>query len=153
MIPAAIGQADDSAIQDSMVEPMVFDHAGVSVANLELSQKFYGDVLGFTEIEDRFAFPAHQLRGVVLRNASGVRIELFERQGSAPMRLGDPIGDTVLQGWFQLALGVTDVQRVFDRVVAAGARPILTPRIAPDGRSIVAFIGDPDGNLVEFLQR
>jgi catechol 2,3-dioxygenase-like lactoylglutathione lyase family enzyme len=37
--------------------------------------------------------------------------------------------------------------------VAAGATPIFEPRIAPDGVSLVAFVGDPDGNLVEFLQR
>jgi hypothetical protein len=41
-------------------------------------------VLGFTTAEDRFAFPEHDLRGVVLVNPQGARVELFERKGSAP---------------------------------------------------------------------
>jgi catechol 2,3-dioxygenase-like lactoylglutathione lyase family enzyme len=38
-------------------------------------------------------------------------------------------------------------------VTAAGAGPSLAPTTAPDGVSLVAFVRDPDGNLVEFLQR
>jgi catechol 2,3-dioxygenase-like lactoylglutathione lyase family enzyme len=38
-------------------------------------------------------------------------------------------------------------------VVAAGAKAVLSPRIAPDGRTLFAFIADPDGNLIELLQR
>jgi catechol 2,3-dioxygenase-like lactoylglutathione lyase family enzyme len=138
---------------DAAIEPMTFDHAGISVANLEVSQKFYGDVLGFTHVEDRFELPQFEIRGLVLTNPLGVRIELFERRGSRPNRVGHPAEDTIIQGWFQFALGVADAQATFDRVVKAGAKPLLTPRIAPDGRSIVAFVGDPDNNLVEFLQR
>ena len=135
------------------IEPMTFDHAGISVANLEVSQKFYGEVLGFTHVEDRFELPHFEIRGLVLTNPLGVRIELFERRGSRPNRAGHPAEDTIIQGWFQFALGVKDAQATFDRAVKAGAKPLLTPRVAPDGRSIVAFVGDPDNNLVEFLQR
>jgi methylmalonyl-CoA/ethylmalonyl-CoA epimerase len=140
-------------MSDANFEIMTFDHAGISVADLDVSHKFYADILGFTEVEESFALKGHDIRGRVLRNGSGVRIELFERKGSRPNRVGHPIEDTIIHGWFQLALAVSDVRAVFDRVVAAGARPALSPRIAPDGRSMVAFVSDPDNNLIEFLQR
>jgi catechol 2,3-dioxygenase-like lactoylglutathione lyase family enzyme len=134
-------------------EAMTFDHAGLSVGNIEVSRRFYAEILGFTIVEESFELPEHDIRGLVIVNGSGVRIELFERAGSRPNRKGHPADDTLIRGWFQLALAVDDVRAVYRRVVEAGAKPLLSPRIAPDGRSLVAFIGDPDDNLVEFLQR
>lgn len=131
----------------------VVDHAGVSVADLERSERFWRQVLGFDTVEDRFAFPDHNLKGVVLANPQGARVELFERQGSVPTGPHHQIESTLRQGWFQFALAVPDLAQTFAAVVAAGAEPSLAPAIAPDGVSLVAFVRDPDGNLVEFLQR
>jgi catechol 2,3-dioxygenase-like lactoylglutathione lyase family enzyme len=138
---------------DASTSRAVIDHVGVSVADLERSERFYRDVLGFTTAEDRFAFPEHDLRGVVLVNARGARVELFERKGSVPTGPHHQIESTRRQGWFQLALAVPDIAGTFAAVVAAGAEPSLAPTTAPDGVSLVAFVRDPDGNLVEFLQR
>ena len=63
------------------------------------------------------------------------------------------IESTRRQGWFQLALGIPDIAATFAAVVAAGAEPSLAPVTAPYGISLVAFVLDPDGNLVEFLER
>jgi catechol 2,3-dioxygenase-like lactoylglutathione lyase family enzyme len=131
----------------------VVDHAGISVADLERSERFYREVLGFERVEDRFAFPEHDLKGVVLVNAQGARVELFERQGSVPAGLQHHIESTRRQGWFQYALAVPDIAQTFAAVTAAGAQATLAPTTAPDGASLVAFVRDPDGNLVEFLQR
>ena len=138
---------------DSSTVRAVVDHAGVSVANLERSEQFYRDVLGFDVVEDRFAFEQHELKGVVLTNPQGARVELFERQGSEPTGPHHQIESTRKQGWFQFALAVPDIAQTFAAVVAAGAEPSLAPTAAPDGVSLVAFVRDPDGNLVEFLQR
>lgn len=136
-----------------MLEPLHFDHAGVSVADLARSRRWYGDVLGFTIVEDEFALPQYDFIGAVLRNATGVRIELFERKGSQPVRVGDPSGDTIVQGWFQFALAVRALDETFAHVVAAGAKAVMHPKTAPDGRARVAFIVDPDNNLIELIQR
>lgn len=138
---------------DASTARAVFDHAGVSVADLERSERFYRDVLGFTTAEDRFAFPEHDLRGLVLVNPQGARVELFERKDSVPTGPHHQIESTRRQGWFQFALAVPDIAGTFAAVVAAGAEPSLAPTTAPDGVSLVAFVRDPDGNLVEFLQR
>lgn len=138
---------------DPSTAEAVFDHAGVSVADLEVSHAFYRDVLGFTVVDDEFRFDDHQLRGLVLKNAAGVRVELFCREGSAPTGPHHQLDSTKIQGWFQFALRVPDIEQTFAAVVAAGAIPSLAPTTAPDGISKVAFVKDPDGNLVEFLQR
>ena len=130
-----------------------FDHSAVSVADLDRSQRFYAEVLGFDRVEDDFQLPEHEIRGRVLVNPAGVRVELFERRGSLPNRRGHPTEGALQQGWFQLGLSTRDVHAAFQRVVAAGAKPVMAPHLAPDGRSLFAFVADPDGNLVELLQR
>lgn len=134
-----------------MIE-LTLDHGGVSVADLDLSRRFYIDVLGFTQ-EEEFRIPNNPIRGAVLVNAVGSRVELFCREGSERGNPGHPTDSTKVQGWFQLAFRVTDLEATFAEVVRGGARPVKPPFVAPDGRSKVAFIGDPDGNLIELIQR
>jgi catechol 2,3-dioxygenase-like lactoylglutathione lyase family enzyme len=143
----------DGRVGEAAIEPMHFDHVALSVSDMEVATRFYGDVLGFRRQEHAFTLPAHDIRGLILLNAQGVRIELFHRAGSKPGRAGHPTEGALTQGYFQFALSVSDLAVTFERVVAAGAKPVLTPRIAPDGFTLFAFIGDPDGNLVELLQR
>ena len=132
---------------------MRLDHVGLSVSSLDRSRKFYAEVLGFSRQEDAFALPAAEIRGLILVNPSGARVELFERLGSTPSPKGHPTDSARCQGLFQFALRVEDVDAVYAQVTAAGAAPVLTPRVAPDGQCRIAFIADPDGNLVELIQR
>lgn len=141
--PRAIASTTDLAI----------DHVGTSVADLDRSQAFYDAALGFSIVEDRFTLAAHNLRGVVLRNRAGARLELFEKADSIPVRAVDPIAAAALHGWFQLAFATPDVPGQFERIVASGATPVRAPFIAPDGRTTVAFVADPDGNLIELIER
>lgn len=152
-MPDAPLAPDAPRTPDASTARAVIDHAGVSVADLEESERFYQGVLGFTTVEDRFTFPEHDLRGVVLANPQGARVELLERKGSVPTGPHHQIESTRRQGWFQFALAVPDIAQTFAAVTAAGAEPSLAPAIAPDRVSLVAFVKDPDGNLVEFLQR
>ncbi|MEO5640592.1 MAG: VOC family protein [Sphingomicrobium sp.] len=135
------------------MDDMPIDHAGTSVADLDRAEAFFAAAFGFTAVEDRFALPHAELRGVVLRNGAGARIELFEKRGSVPARAVDPIAGAGLHGWFQLAFATPDVPAQYDRVVAAGATPVKPPFIAPDGKTTVAFVADPDGNLIELIER
>lgn len=131
---------------------LALDHAGASVGNLERSIAFYTGVFGFV-VDETFAIPGSPVRGAVLVNAGGARVELFHREGSLAAPPGHPIDSTLQQGWFQLAFSVADADLAFERVVAAGASAVKPPFRAPDGRCRVAFVGDPDGNLIELIQR
>lgn len=133
---------------------MAIDHAGVSVSDLDRSHAFYRDLLGFNTVEDRFTVPGRGLSGVVLTNDAGARIELFLKTGSAPIRhVSDPVETALGQGWFQLAFTCPDTRSEYDRLIAAGAASIKAPFTAPDGRATVAFLADPDGNLIELVER
>jgi lactoylglutathione lyase len=145
-----------------MIDPStaqaVFDHVGLSVSDLEVSRRFYADVFGFDRVEDEFEIPGGGVRGLVVSNANGVRLELFHREGSEPPYPAETVtpapGESPRsQGWFQFALTVPDLPAAYAAVVAGGAREVMTPRTAPDGFTQVGFVCDPDGNLVELLQR
>ena len=70
---------------------LVFDHVGLSVADLDAQRRFYGDALGLVELEEHVEVPAAQVRSVILRAPSGLKIELIERAGSAPQTFSDPL--------------------------------------------------------------
>jgi catechol 2,3-dioxygenase-like lactoylglutathione lyase family enzyme len=82
--------ADTAATPDASTSRAVIDHAGVSVADLERSERFYRDVLGFTTAEDRFAFPEHDLRGVVLAQPPGRPGRAVRAQGLRAYRPPPP---------------------------------------------------------------
>jgi catechol 2,3-dioxygenase-like lactoylglutathione lyase family enzyme len=142
---------------DESTAQAVFDHAGLSVSDMDVSRKFYEDVFGFTILEDDFMIRG-DIHGLVLSTPNGVRLELFHRKDSDPPSSADavtpaPAESPRSQGWFQFALTVPDLAASYAAVVAAGAKPIMTPRSAPDGINQVGFVCDPDGNLVELLER
>jgi lactoylglutathione lyase len=143
---------------DTSTAQAVFDHVGLSVSDLETSRRFYAEVFGFDIVEDDFKIPGRDVRGLVLSNARGVRLELFHREGSEPPYPAESVtpgpGESPRsQGWFQFALTVPDLPASYAAVVAAGAKEVMTPRTAPDGINQVGFVCDPDGNLIELLQR
>lgn len=41
----------------------------------------------------------------------------------------------------------------FERTVTLGARPVMTPRHSPEPGVRMAFVADPEGNLIEPLSR
>lgn len=128
------------------------DHAGTSVADLARSLRFFGGAFGFG-IEETFSIPATDVRGAVLRHPSGARIELFHDPESVATPPGDPVGSARRRGWFQVAFRVRDLDAAYDRAINAGGDAVRPPFLAPDGRSTVAFLRDPDGNLIELIQR
>ncbi len=48
---------------------------------------------------------------------------------------------------------VTDLDAAYDRAVARGARPVMAPCPSPEPGVRMAFVADPEGNLVELLHR
>jgi glyoxylase I family protein len=135
-----------------MSTALALDHAGLSVADLAASAHFYGAAFGFVE-ELAFELP-HQVRGVMLRHPSGARIELFERAGSVPgLQAATPIEALATRGYGHLALAAADIEPVFWTAVEVGARPVVEPGPSPEPGVRFAFLADPEGNLVELVER
>jgi glyoxylase I family protein len=52
-----------------------------------------------------------------------------------------------------VAFDVTELDAGYDRAVARGARPVMPPGPSPEPGVRMAFVADPEGNLVELLHR
>jgi lactoylglutathione lyase len=132
---------------------VALDHAGLSVADLDAASAFYGRAFGFAA-EFPFALPVAGIRGVMLRLESGGRLELFERPGSAAgLRAADPIDALATRGYGHVAVSAPDIDACFARALAAGATAKVTPRPSPEPGVRFAFLADPEGNLVELVER
>jgi catechol 2,3-dioxygenase-like lactoylglutathione lyase family enzyme len=129
------------------------DHVGVSVADIEAAEGFYGDAFGFTR-QLAFELSPHPIRGVMLTHPSGFRLELFEHSESAPgLRAATPIEAHATRGYSHFALSAPDIDGVFAAALAAGARSVVEPRPSPEPGVRFAFLADPEGNLVELVEK
>jgi catechol 2,3-dioxygenase-like lactoylglutathione lyase family enzyme len=130
----------------------VFDHVGLSVADLDRQRDFYGRSLGLTAIDERVELPDAQVRTVILRGHAGLKIELIERGGSTPQEFSDPFDGAGTQGYFHWALAVEDLDTVFAQMLDAGATEVSAPAPAARAGARFAYVKDPEGNLLELIQ-
>ncbi len=128
------------------------DHAGLSVADLDAAAGFYGRCFGFAP-EHAFELPGG-IRGLMLLNDSGARLELFEHPGSdGGIRAETPIDALATRGYGHFALATPEIGTLFAQAVGAGARGVREPGPSPEPGVTFAFVADPEGNLVELVER
>jgi glyoxylase I family protein len=132
------------------------DHAGLAVADLGAAASWYCDVLGLVP-ELTLEVGALDLSiEMLIHPAHGYRLELLYRPGSGAGADGKPAtpGEAALrEGYGHVAFDVTDLDGAYDRAVARGARPVMPPGPAPEPGVRMAFVADPEGNLIELLHR
>jgi lactoylglutathione lyase len=131
---------------------VALDHAGLSVADLDRAVGFYGRAFGF---ESEFAFDLpHEIRGMMLRLPSGGRLELFERPGSVVgLRADSPLDALATRGYGHVALDTADIDGTYALALGAGATERVAPGPSPEPGVRFAFLADPEGNLVELVER
>jgi glyoxylase I family protein len=128
------------------------DHVGLSVGDLDAAAEFYSRAFGFAR-QLGFELAPHPIRGLMMRHESGMRLELFEREGSAPGVQGaSPIEALAVRGYGHFAFAAPDIEEVFARALDAGARAVLEPAPSPEPGVRFAFLADPEGNLVELVE-
>jgi catechol 2,3-dioxygenase-like lactoylglutathione lyase family enzyme len=130
----------------------VFDHVGLSVADLDAQRRFYREALAMTEVEEEFALPEAHVHTAILRSADGLKIELIERGGSAPQEFADPFAGAATQGYFHWALTVADLDQTFSHLLSSGATEVSAPAPAVRPGARFAYVKDPEGNLLELIQ-
>ena len=132
---------------------VALDHVGLSVAELEAAEGFYGRAFGFTR-QLVFELSPHPIRGLMLAHPSGSRLELFEHSGSvAGVRAPGPIEAHATRGYNHFALVAPDIDELFAAALAAGATAVIEPRPSPEPGVRFAFLADPEGNLVELVEK
>lgn len=121
-----------------------WDMIGIFASDLSQMVAFYRDVLGF-EVDWDGNSPYAEFKN------EGVRFSMYARK-ELPGLLGmEPTYPSGLNGTFELAIDLptsADVDREFERITAAGARPIYEPRDEPWGMRS-SMIMDPEGNIIE----
>lgn len=130
------------------------DHIGLSVADLDAAEQFYRRALDF-EPEFPFQLPFDEIRGVMMLHPSGLRLELFERPGAAPGIQGHgPREALATRGYGHFALTLSGgLEDLYAELLAAGARDVKAPGPSPEPGVRMAFVADPEGNLVELVER
>ena len=127
-----------------------FDHAGLSVPDLDASIAWYERVLGFA-LERSYVAESIPARIAVLRNGA-MRIELFELADAqlASADRGIPNQDLRTHGHKHISFAVPDVQALSEEFVRR-AVDIVWVKKFPFGTNM--FIRDNAGNLIEFVER
>ena len=129
------------------------DHVGLTVGDLPAMSRWYCGALGLA-VEFEFVLEAVAFRGVMLRGAAGHRVELLHRDGSvAGLQAANPVEAALTRGFGHVAFDVPDVDAAYDALLAAGATDRMSPRPSPEPGVRMAYVADPEGNLVELLDR
>jgi len=133
------------------------DHAGLAVADLEAAAAWFCDVFGLVP-ELSLKVDAIDLSIEMLIHPSfGYRIELLHRPATADPHPGGkpahPAEAALRAGYGHVAFDVADLDAAWDGAVARGARPVMPPCPSPEPGVRMAFVADPEGNLIELLHR
>ncbi|PZV11391.1 MAG: bleomycin resistance protein [Pseudanabaena sp.] len=127
---------------------MEIDYIALFVADVERSLIFYRDVLGFS-----FEKPA---KPDGAEGYSGkLKIGIYDRSW-LPKLFGDRGKQTISGNPFLLSITVEDLnlvyQQIRDRQDKIVVNVISPPALMPWGQ-IILFISDPDGNMLEIVQK
>jgi lactoylglutathione lyase len=125
---------------------MRFLHTMLRVGDLQRSVRFYTEALGMKLLRttDRpeqkysLAFVGYddEKRAAVLELTYNYGVERYE--------LGTAFG--------HVAIGVPDVKSACEKVRSNGGRVTREPGPVKGGTSVIAFVEDPDGYKIEFIQ-
>lgn len=121
-------------------------HTMLRVGDLDRSVKFYQDVLGMrllrTSENPEYKYSLAFL-GYDDEDKSSV-IELTYNWDVSEYELGSAFG--------HLAIGVDDIYATCEAVRQAGGNIIREPGPVKGGTTVIAFVQDPDGYKIEFIE-
>lgn len=126
-------------------------HAGIDVDDIAAQTAFYRNGFGLS-IQHEATLPGFRFTFVLLGSPAGWAIELFKREGAAPRPLpDDPDGQHDILGIGHVCFTVPDVRVAHDHLVMLGAKSRIAPTQSPVPGVGLAYLADPEGNLIELL--
>jgi catechol 2,3-dioxygenase-like lactoylglutathione lyase family enzyme len=130
------------------------DHVSINVADLAKAEAWYSEAFGLKR-EFATRIDAVDLDIVMLVHPDlGHRVELLSRPGSGPgLRAANPAEAALTEGFGHIAFGVAGLRARHSRLLGLGAREIMPPQPSPEPGVSMSFLADPEGNLIELLER
>ena len=127
---------------------MQFLHTMLRVGNLERSIQFYTDVMGM-QLLRRSENPDYKYSLAFLGfdggNPHQAEIELTWNWDTDHYEMGTAYG--------HIALGVPDAAAACERIRNAGGKVTREAGPVKGGRTVIAFVEDPDGYKIELIER
>jgi len=120
-------------------------HTMIRVGNLENSIRFYTDILGMKLLRQK-DYPEGKFTLAFVGygdEAENSVIELTHNWDTSDYQMGDGFG--------HLAIEVDDVYAACDKIKAKGGEVVREAGPMKHGASILAFVKDPDGYMIELL--
>ena len=131
---------------------MRLHHTGISVPDLDRALDWYCGALGLTP-GFRFEVPPLGLRGAFALGQGGSGLELLEQAGAVPgADKTDPPKANAIHGYNHACFQVEDLDALYARLIERGAAGVWPPRDSPEPGVRMAYVTDPDGNLIELIQ-
>lgn len=126
---------------------MLLLHTMLRVTNLERSIDFYTNVLGMKLLRTSDN-PEYKYKLAFLGYASNpeqAEIELTYNYGVEEYEMGTAYG--------HIAIGVPNAYDACEKVKAAGGKVTREAGPVLGGETVIAFVEDPDGYKIEFIER
>lgn len=133
-------------------------HTAFCVTDFEAARSFFVDLLGFEsemdgersepELATVTAVPGARVRLAMLR-LGDYRVELFKYHGSKHL---PGIHPQDKNGLTHLGFEVSDVDAVYERILAAGYKVTSPPVELRNGRSKLIYVYGPEDLVVEFIE-
>ena len=127
-----------------------FEHVGMTSSDLDRTIAFYCGLLGLKEVLVKRTGEGGR---IAFLEIGGVMLEIVEpAAGAATPAREVPIAEAGIR---HITFRVDDVEAVYQKLRAANVEFTVPPRQAMNAELIrkVAFCKDPDGIVVEFLER
>lgn len=122
-------------------------HVVYRVGNLEATKKFYTEALGMHVTRER-DIPEEKYTNCFLAygpETTHFAVELTYNYGKDSYDIGSGFG--------HFGIAVEDVAKTVEKIKALGGTVTREPGPVKGGKSIIAFVKDPDGYLFELIQR
>jgi catechol 2,3-dioxygenase-like lactoylglutathione lyase family enzyme len=130
---------------------MRLHHAGISVPDLDRALSWYCAALGLRP-GYRFEVPPLGLRGAFALGDGAAGVELIEVADAVPgVPKTDPPSANAVHGFNHVCFRVTDLDSAYASLLAHGAAGVWGPRDSPEPGMRMAYVTDPDGNLIELV--
>ncbi len=121
-------------------------HTMLRVGDLDISLSFYTEILGMTLLR-RKDYPSGKFTLAFLgygKEDETAVIELTHNWGIEKYQLGDGFG--------HIAIGVENIYATCELISNRGGSLVRPPGAMKHGKTIIAFVKDPDGYMIELIQ-